>query len=207
MSNILQFGNKEIAFLSKCDKKLGKFITDVGHVDRGIFTDVFEGLCFNIINQQLSMKSARTLFSKIQKELGEISPDKLTNSNKLISCGLPRSKAECISVCAEKFRSGELNAKTLSGLSDDSVIKVLTDIKGIGAWTAEMTLIFCMERPDVLSLSDYGIRKGLSLLHNIDVNDIKEMRKFKKLYSPYGTTASVYLWEAASKLSGKGTKP
>ena len=58
-----------------------------------------------------------------------------------------------------------------------------------------MTLIFCLCRPDVLSLSDFGIRRGLSVLHGIDINDVSRMKKFKELYSPYGTTASIYLWE------------
>lgn len=195
MSNILQYGDKELAYLSKCDKELGKYISDVGHIERNIFTDVFEGLCFNIINQQLSMKSANTLYSKIQEKLGSISPEKIIDSKKLISYGLPKCKAECIATCAEKFRTGEINAERLSELSDSGVMEILTGIKGIGKWTAEMTLIFCLERPDVLSLSDYGIRKGLSILHKIDITDIKEMQKYKKLYSPYGTTASVYLWE------------
>ena len=76
-----------------------------------------------------------------------------------------------------------------------NIIKTLTEIHGIGAWTAEMTLIFCLGRKDVLSLSDFGIRKGLSILHGIDIKDITVMRKYKELYSPFGTVASIYLWE------------
>lgn len=141
------------------------------------------------------MKAAETLFSKVKAAVGVIVPENMTNAEKLFACGLSRAKADCPALCAEKFRNGEISEKILAPLSDEDVVKRLTALHGIGAWTAEMTLIFCLGRGDVLSLSDYGIRKGLSLLHGIDIKDISAMRKYKKLYSPYGTAASVYLWE------------
>ncbi|MDE6731330.1 MAG: DNA-3-methyladenine glycosylase 2 family protein, partial [Oscillospiraceae bacterium] len=142
------------------------------------------------------------LFEKVRREVGEILPENLTSAEGLFGCGLSRTKAECLAACAVKFQSGELSAGKLSGMSDEEVIKTLTAIRGIGAWTAEMTLIFCLGRADVLSLADYGIRKGLSVLHGIEINGMKnlaEMRKFKALYSPFGTAASVYLWEIAKE--------
>ncbi len=195
MSNILTYGEKETAYLSSRDNKLGEFISKKGFVERLAFDDLFEGMCFNIINQQLSMKAANSIYAKLQAAVGEIVPENLTNAERLIEIGLSRSKSNCIALCAEKFKKGELSEKKLRTLSDKDVVKTLCDIRGIGEWTAEMTLIFCLYRPDVLSLSDFGIRRGLSILHDIDINDFASMRKFKELYSPYGTTASIYLWE------------
>lgn len=195
MKKIISYGKEEIAYLSKHDSKLGKYIEKIGFVERECFDDLFSGLCYSIINQQLSMKAADRLYDKICATVGRVVPEKMLNPEQLFGCGLSHSKADCLALCAEKFKNGELSAEVLSQMSDSEVIKTLTEIRGIGAWTAEMTMIFCLGRRDVLSLSDYGIRKGLSILHGIDMKDKAAMRKFTKLYSPYGTTASVYLWE------------
>lgn len=195
MKKIISYGEEEIAYLSARDKKLGEFIRKTGFVERYAFDDLFSGLCYNIVNQQLSMKAADALYEKIRAAVGEIVPENMLSSERLFGCGLSHSKADCIALCADKFKRGEITSERFSEMSDEEVVKTLTEIKGIGAWTAEMTMIFCLGRKDVLSLSDYGIRKGLSSLHGIDMKDLAAMRKFKKLYSPYGTTASIYLWE------------
>lgn len=199
LGRMIEYGETEMKYLSRRDKKLGKHIDRLGFIERSAADDLFSGLCYNIINQQLSMKAADTLFDKVRGEFGEIAPEALRSSERLFACGLSRTKAECIALCAEKFQSGELSFDSLTAMTDDDIIKKLTGLRGIGAWTAEMTMIFCLGRKDVLSLSDFGIRKGLSALHGIKMNDLAEMRKFKKLYSPYGTAASIYLWEIAKE--------
>lgn len=198
---IFRYSNEPTELLARRDGRLGDFISRIGFVERAVFDDFFGGLCYNIVNQQLSMKACETLWGKLTATLGEIAPQNCLDADRLKACGLSRSKAECIAACAEKFISGEIAPERLREMSDEEVTASLTAIKGIGKWTAEMTLIFCLERPDVLSLSDFGIRKGLSLLHGIDIRDIKTMEKYKRLYSPYGTVASIYLWEAAGALS------
>lgn len=196
---IIEYGEKEMEYLSRRDSKLGKYIASLGFVERSAADDLFSGLCYNIINQQLSMKAANTLFEKLRREVGEISPENLRSAERLFSCGLSQAKAECLALIGEKFRSGELCVESLCRMSDNEIIKKLTSLRGIGEWTAEMTLIFCLGRADVLSLSDYGIRKGLSVLHGIDMKNLAEMRKYKTLYSPFGTAASIYLWEIAKE--------
>lgn len=195
LGRTIEYGEKEMAYLSRRDGKLGKYISRLGFVERSAADDLFSGLCYNIINQQLSMKAADTLFEKVRGAVGEIVPENLQSAERLFECGLSRAKAECLALCSEKFRSGELNADSLSAMTDDEVTKTLTGLRGIGEWTAEMTMIFCLGRKDVLSLSDFGIRKGLSILHGIEMKNLAEMRKYKKIYSPCGTAASVYLWE------------
>lgn len=198
--SIFHYTNEQTEFLSLRDERLGAFISATGHIQRTAFDDIFSGLCYNIVNQQLSMKVCDTLWAKMTAQLGEITPEACLDAALLRDCGLSGSKAVCIAECAGRFISGEITAERLRRMSDSEVAAALTSIKGIGAWTAEMTLIFCLQRPDVLSLSDYGIRKGLSLLHGIDIRNIKEMKKYKELYSPYATVASFYLWEAARRL-------
>lgn len=198
--SVFHYTKQHTGFLSQRDEKLGAFISRKGFIERSVSDDIFSGLCYNIVNQQLSMKACDTLWSKLLAELHEIKPENCLDAAQLKVCGLSGSKADCIAECARRFISGKITEEKLRSMTDEQVSKALTSIKGIGAWTAEMTLIFCLERPDVLSLSDYGIRKGLSLLHNIDINDKKAMNKFKELYSPYGTIAAFYLWEAAREL-------
>lgn len=194
------YNNEHTELLSQRDRKLSDFISRIGYVRRAVFDDFFSGLCYNIVNQQLSMKACETLWSKLTAEIGNVTPQSCLDAERLRLCGLSKSKAECIAECAARFISGEISADKLAAMSDSEVIACLTKVKGIGRWTAEMTLIFCLQRMDVLSLSDYGIRKGLSLLHGIDINDKKAMQRFAELYSPYGTVASFYLWEAAREL-------
>lgn len=192
-------GAAEREYLSRRDKKLGKAIQTLGTVERDAFDDLFSGLCYNIINQQLSMKAADTLYEKTSKAVGEVAPENMRSAERLFKCGLSRTKSECIVLCAEKFISGEFTAERFAAMSDGEIMKTLTEIRGIGAWTAEMTMIFCLDRADVLSLSDYGIRKGLSILHGVDMKNAAAMRKYKALYSPYGTAASIYLWEISKE--------
>lgn len=199
MHNIYSYSDKELIYLSKNDTLLGSYITKRGFIERKVFCDLFEGLCFSTINQQLSMKTAEKIFDKLKNVVGEIIPDNLLDENMLSEFGLTKNKAHCIAEFSRLFKSGEFSGEKFEAMSDREVIECLTKIKGIGTWTAEMVLIFCLERKDVLSLSDYGIRKGLSVIHGIDVNDKKSMEKYKELYSPYGTIASFYLWEAAKE--------
>ncbi len=203
MMGILKYGNEQTGLLAQRDERLGAFIERKGFVERHVFDDFFTGLCYNIIGQQLSMKACETLWNKFIGSVGEPLAENCTDALLLKQCGLSRAKAECIAECAARYISGELDEKRLISMTDSEAIAALTAIRGIGIWTAEMVLIFCLARPDVLSLSDFGIRKGLSLLHSIAMTDKKAMERFKALYSPYGTVASVYLWEAARDLDIK----
>lgn len=195
--SIFEYNTEQTAYLSQRDKKLGAFIAQTGYVERKVFDDFFEGLCYNIVNQQLSMKACETLWAKLNAETGGIIPANVRESARLRKCGLSQSKADCMARCAELFLSGELSAQRAAEMTDKELITALTSIRGIGSWTAEMTLIFCLSRHDVLSLSDYGIRKGLSRLHGLAIKDKRGMERFRELYSPYGTVASIYLWEIA----------
>ena len=201
--SIFSYNDIQTGLLAQRDEKLGAFIEEKGFVERHISDDFFTGLCYNIIGQQLSMKACDTLWRKFTAGVGEVIPENCTDAQRMKECGLSRSKAECIAECAARCLSGELSAERISAMSDEEVISALTEVKGIGRWTAEMVLIFCLARSDVLSLSDFGIRKGLSLLHGIDMSDRKTMERYRVLYSPYGTVASVYLWEAARDLDTK----
>ncbi len=198
--------DEELKYLSSRDERLAAFINKYGAEERKLHDDFFTGLCYNIVDQQLSTKACLTLRAKLAERFGEITPETVGNADELRACGLSQNKADCIAACAELFRSGALSAEKAAGMTDKELTDALTQVRGIGVWTAEMTLIFCLGRRDVLSLSDYGIRKGISMLHGIDMKNKRAMEKFRELYSPCGTAASVCLWQIARMSSEEITE-
>lgn len=196
---VIEYGAEEIEFLSKKDKKLGKFIERRGFVEREVNPDVFFFLVRSIVTQQISNKAAATVVGRMREKLPDITPDMLrsVSDGELQSIGISMRKVSYIKGLCDSVCSGALNLDKLHVMSDSEVADVLLPIKGIGIWTVEMTLIFSLCRRDVVSFGDYAIRKGMMNLYGINELDKALFEKYRKRYSPYGTVASVYLWEAA----------
>ncbi|MBE0342658.1 DNA-3-methyladenine glycosylase 2 family protein, partial [Paenibacillus sp. 28ISP30-2] len=110
------------------------------------------------------------------------------------SCGITMKKAACILNIAQTIEQGLLDLQELYELSDIQVIQKLSSLHGIGPWTAEMMLINSMERPDVVSWGDIAIRRGMMKLYNLDTLTKKQFEEYCRVYSPYGSVASIYLW-------------
>lgn len=108
-------------------------------------------------------------------------------------------KADYILTAAQAFFEGRIKESDLVGLTDQEVIARLTQLPGVGVWTAEMLLLFSMQRPDVLSYNDLVIRRSLMTLHGLPEMTRADFDRYRRLYSPYGSVASLYLW-AADKL-------
>ena len=196
---VIEYGAEEIEFLSKKDKKLGKFIERRGFVEREVNPDVFFFLVRSIVTQQISNKAAATVVGRMREKFPDITPDMLrsVSDGELQSIGISMRKVSYIKGLCDSVCSGALNLDKLHVMSDSEVADVLLPIKGIGIWTVEMTLIFSLCRRDVVSFGDYAIRKGMMNLYGINELDKALFEKYRKRYSPYGTVASVYLWEAA----------
>jgi DNA-3-methyladenine glycosylase II len=108
-------------------------------------------------------------------------------------------KAEYIKDFACKVLSGEFDIESLPDKSDDELIARLSALKGIGVWTAEMIMTFCMQRPDIFSFGDLAIHRGLRMLYHHKNVDKKLFEKYRRRYSPYGTVASLYIWAIAAE--------
>ena len=106
-------------------------------------------------------------------------------------------KAGYIKDFADKVKNKEFDINSINELTNEEIIKKLTALKGIGVWTAEMILIFCLQRPDVLSFGDLAIHRGMRMLYHHKDIDKKRFEKYAKRYSTYGTVASLYLWAIA----------
>ncbi len=117
--------------------------------------------------------------------------------------GMSMRKANYIKMLAHKIISGEFDPGHVKDLSDEQVVKALTVLPGIGVWTAEMLMIFSLQRQNILSRSDLGIKRGISGLYNIENPDNTVFEHYKNIYSPYSSIASLYLWEFSANTATK----
>lgn len=189
------------AFLKK-DPVLKKLIEKYGELeyDKAV-RDIFTELVSHIIGQQLSGKAADTIEGRVKELLKTKHPfspsEILTLDDEAIrKAGLSYSKIKYIKGLAQAVASGELDLTIVNTLPDEEVIIHLTKIKGIGRWTAEMTLMFTLKRPDVFSFGDNGLVTAISKLYGVDKKDIKTIEKISSRWKPYRTYAARYLWKS-----------
>ena len=194
-----EYGEREINWLKSRDPVLGAAIDEIGHVKRAVTPDMFMSLTNCIVGQQISTKAQATVWSRIAARFSPLTPETINNSSMedLQACGISMRKAGYIKEIASAVLSGELDLDTLEEMPDDEVSRRLSQIKGIGVWTAEMLMIFSMGRSNILSQNDLAIIRGIRMLYRHRKITPKLFEKYKRRYSPYCTTASLYLWAIA----------
>lgn len=190
------YGDEEIEYLKSKDKILGGVIEKIGHIERVTDTDLFSSVVHHIIGQQISTKAQETIWQRLKDELGEVNAENIykTDISRLQSLGMSFRKAEYIKDFADKVHSGSFNLQDISEMSDEEAIKALVSLKGIGVWTAEMILLFCLQRPDIFSVDDLAIQRGLRMVYHHRKIDRKLFEKYRRRFSPYCSVASLYLW-------------
>lgn len=191
------YGVKEVEFLSSSDPVLGSAIARLGRVERVVIPNVFAALVYAVVGQLVSVRSASTIWGRMQDRFGDISPGNLScvSADDIQRCGMTMKKAVCISELAANVCYGKIRLDDLRDLSDAEVIHRLTRIRGVGLWTAEMLLLNGMERPDVVSWGDVAIRRGMEKLYGFPKLTRKQFELCRSRYSPYGSVASIYLWK------------
>lgn len=191
-----EYGQKEIDYLKRKDKKLGAAIDQIGLIRREVIPDPFTALISSVVSQQISSKAADTVWSRLINVLGEITPERIVQTEllEIKQCGMSVRKAEYILGIAEAAVTGVVDFKTLSTLSDEEIIKKLSSLRGVGVWTAEMLLIFSLQRPDVVSYKDLAICRGMMNLYGLKELPREKFERYRKRYSPYGSVVSLYLW-------------
>ena len=152
-----------------------------------------------IVGQQISTKAMETIWSRINSALGVIDAETILSAGAdyLQALGISYRKADYIIQFARKVSDGELELESLWTKSDDEVIKELSALKGVGEWTAEMILLFCMQRPNVFSYNDLAIQRGLRMVYHHRSISRELFEKYRRRFSPYCSVASLYLWAAA----------
>ena len=198
----LNHDSVESLFLISADRKLAKAILAIGNFKIEIMKNEFVSLVNFIIGQQLSEKAANTIYQRLFSSVDVISPEVLSNTNDIIfkDAGISKMKTSFIKDLSLKIINNEIDFKQLKKADDDFVIKKLTEIKGIGQWTAEMFLIFTLGRKDVMSLNDVGLQRSIKWLYRLDETPDKEMLiKISNKWKPYRSIASLYLWELINR--------
>lgn len=192
-----KYGDKEINHLKNQDPKLGKAIDQLGRIKRRLRPDPFEALINSVVSQQISAKAAETVWNRLLDKAGTITPVNIANMDleSIKSCGMSYRKAQYIMGIGKAAAEGEVDFKNLHKLEDKEIIDKLSSLYGVGVWTAEMLLIFSLHRPDIVSYRDLGIRRGMMNLYKTDNLTKKQFFKYREKYAPYGSVASLYLWE------------
>lgn len=203
------YGEKEITHLTSRDPILGQAIEKIGPIKRVVIPDMFMALVKSIIGQQISTKAQITIWNRMQEKFAPITPENIgtLSIEELQTIGISMRKASYIKEIAHSVINGNLNFSELESMSDEEVCTYLTKIKGVGVWTAEMLMIFSMQRPNILSWSDLAIHRGLRMLYGHKEITPKLFAKYKSIYSPYASVASLYLWKIAGGALPELTDP
>ena len=182
------YGETELQYLRSRDKRLGEVIDRVGMIRREVDPDLFAAVVHHIVGQQISTKAQATVWRRMQEALETV------DAGSVLAAG---RKAAYITDVALRVQSGAFDPETVRESSDAEAIRQLCTLKGVGAWTAEMILLFCLQRPDIFSYDDLAIQRGLRMVYHHRQVGRELFEKYRRRYSPYGSVASLYLWAVA----------
>lgn len=193
------------------DKKLFRHIKRLGVIDTADRTrpsNAFHSLIRSIIYQQVSGKAAASIVKKFQALYDDKMPTPeqvlATPIATLRTAGISASKSKYILDLAKQFENGSLNPRLFKKMSNDEVLKQLTQVKGIGVWTAHMFLLFSLERPDILPTLDLGVRKGFQIVYELDsLPHHNTMEAVAKRWREHASIASLYFWKVADETKAK----
>ena len=199
MENFFQYGETEIAYLKHADKRLAEVIDRIGRVERRVIPDLFAALVHSIVGQQISTKAHETIWRRIENALGKVTPEAINRLSveELQGFGISFRKVAYIRNASRKVMDGTFDIQALYTMSDDEVCARLSELDGIGVWSAEMLMLFSMQRPDILSFGDLAIQRGLRMVYHHRKITRELFEKYHRRFSPYNSVASLYLWAVA----------
>ena len=149
------YGEAELAYLRRKDKRLAAVIDRIGPVERTVDPDLFSAVVHHIIGQQISMKAQATIWQRMQDTLGSVSAETILAAGvpALQALGMTFRKAEYLTDLAGRIVDGSFNLEAVRSMDDAEAIRALSSLRGIGVWTAEMILLFCLQRPDISAMT------------------------------------------------------
>ena len=188
-----------IQHLCKRDKRLAKIIGMIGDISYKPYDDPFKFLVHEIIEQMLSVKAGRKIYSRLEEMCnGAITPETINDfsANEIQAIGTSSAKAQYIKDLANSVVHKDLVFETLVSLPDKEVIKELTKLRGIGEWTAHMYLIFVLDRQDILPTTDVAFLQVYEWLYKTDDRSKTSVEKKCKKWKPYSSIATRYFYHA-----------
>jgi 3-methyladenine DNA glycosylase/8-oxoguanine DNA glycosylase len=206
--------NVAVEHLRNVDRVLAGVIDTIGpfRIVRKRRPSIFVALAEAIVYQQLTGKAAATIYDRLCALFPEGEPiaEQIVGASdeELRGVGLSRSKVLSLRDLARRAAGGEIpTSAEVRGMEDEAIIERLTQIRGIGRWTAEMLLIFHLGRPDVLPIDDYGVRKGFAIAYDRDLPSPKELAAYGTRWQPYRAVASWYLWRVVERATAREVMP
>ena len=200
MSKRPKYWNRAVKYLSKKDPVMKKMITQYNDKTLTTRKDIFYSLCKSIIGQQISVQAANSVFKKFEKACnGKINPKKINKLRpvKLKRCGLSRQKVKGIKELAVKFENKSFDPKKIKSMTDEEAIIYLSSLRQIGRWSAEMILLFTLNRPDIWPIQDIGLLRSISNNYKKKYFPPKKfVESLRKKFSPYCSVATWYLWRS-----------
>ncbi len=199
-----------IQYLSQKDLKLASIIKSIGDYSKKTYSNPFDSLIQSIISQQLSGKAANAIYRRFLNYYGGVFPTTeqiLSTSTEIFRTliGLSYKKSEYIKNLSSRVSTGQLNLDLLLEMPDEEIIEELVKVKGIGRWTAEMFLIFCLGREDVIPVGDLGVRKAIQKLYNLpQLPEPSSILTISLPWRPYRSIATWYLWKSLSNFDSVG---
>jgi|SRR5699024_2546923 len=185
--------------LANKDAVMGKLIDHVGDIEVPKRTDYFASLIRSITGQQISVAAASAVFERLRTLTNDsitAAGIKAVSDDALHTIGFSKRKIQYIRDLLAHVERQDIVLSTLPMLDNDTIIKQLTSVKGIGKWTAEMFLILSLGRMDILAIDDIGIQRGARWLYQVDKSERRDiLKQYQPVWSPHLTIASCYLWE------------
>ena len=199
MPKYFAYGDKETGYLARKDKRLASVIERIGPIRREVRPDLFDALMHAIVGQQIATKAQQTVWARLVQALGQVTPASVDSmdAETLQRMGLSFRKVGYMKGAARKALLGELDVEALRHMDDASVSAALCRLDGVGVWTAEMLMLFSLQRPDVLSFGDLAIQRGLRMVYRHKKVSRQRFELYRRRFSPYGSVASLYLWAVA----------
>jgi DNA-3-methyladenine glycosylase II len=197
-----------VKHLAVADARLAVIIKSIGACEMKLRKDPFQSLVETIIYQQLAGGAADAIYARFVKIYGRFPlPSQVlaTKDARLRAVGLSSRKIEYLKDLASRVSDGRLRLELLPEKPDEQVIEELEQVKGIGRWTAEMFLIFCLGRPNVLPVGDLGLRKAMQKAYSLaELPSPENMRNIAQSWMPYCSIATWYMWKSLEKFKGIG---
>lgn len=195
----VEYGDDAVAYLSERDPRMADAIARIGHVWRVRDDDLFQAVVHSIVGQQISTRAQATVWARMRDGLGAVDAAHVAAASveELQAFGMTYGKAGYIHDFALRVQDGSFDIAAVERMGDDEAIEALASLRGVGRWTAEMILTFCLNRPDVFAYDDLAIQRGLRMLYHHRRITRKLLERYRRRFSPYCSVASLYLWEVA----------
>jgi DNA-3-methyladenine glycosylase II len=188
--------------LKRSGRRMAQLVESVGPCQLRFTPPTFESLARSIVYQQISIRAARSIYQRVTELCAPrqvLEPDQVVAASveRLRGCGLSSQKVAYIQDLARHTLDGRLRFTQLPQLTDEQVIATLTQVKGIGVWTAQMFLIFALQRPDILPTGDLGVRNAVKKLYRLNEAPTPAAVELRgRKWRPYASVASWYLWRS-----------